>query len=169
MDHPWRKRGDLFDGQEERETKPIPRTGIEIDELLTNWEECPAPGKKRPRVKPLLGVWKARCAFHDLEYWKVLHTPHSLDVMHITKNVTESLLGTLSNMPEKSKDGTKARYDLKWLGVRKDLQIPDSDDDDDDDQTEGTQGRRKRRKKSAVVLPPTCFTMSPEELKQFYK
>jgi hypothetical protein len=170
MDHPWRKRGDLFDGQEERETKPIPRTGIEIDELLTNWEECPAPGKKRPRVKPLLGVWKARCAFHDLEYWKVLHTPHSLDVMHITKNVTEAVLGTLSNMPEKTKDGKKARYDLKWLGIKKDIHGPDSDDDDDnDDQTEGTQGRRKRRKKSAVVLPPTCFTMSPEELKQFYK
>ena len=87
-------------------------------------------------------------------------------MMHITKNVTESLLGTLSNMPEKSKDGTRARYDLKWLGIKKDLQAPDSDDDDDadDDQTEGTQGRRKRVKKNAVVLPPACFTMSTEEL-----
>ena len=89
--------------------------------------------------------------------------------MHITKNVMESLLGTLSNMPKKTKNGTKARYDLKWLGVRADLYGPDSDDDDDDaDQTEGTQGRRKRVKKSNVVLPATCFTMSPEELEQFY-
>ena len=45
-------------------------------------------------------------------------------MMHITKNVTESLLGTLSNMPEKAKDGTRARYDLKWLGVRKNFRHP---------------------------------------------
>ena len=161
MDHPWRKRGDLFNGKDEIEEAPSPRSGTEIDELLKNWEECPAPGKKRPKVDPLLGVWKARSVFHDLEYWKVLKTPHSLDMMHITKNVTEALLGTLSNMPEKSKDGTKARYDLKWLGVRKDIQAPDSSDDDDDDadQTEGTQGRCKRVKKNTVVLPAMCFTM----------
>ena len=167
MDHPWRKRGHLFNGKDMLERAPCPRRGEEIDALLKNWEECPAPGKKRPRVDPLLGVWKARSVFHDLEYWKVLHTPHSLDVMHITKNVTESLLGTLCNMSDKTKDGTKARYDLKWLGIRKNLQAPDSDDDDDDDQTEGTQGRRKRVKKNAVVLPTACFTMSPEELEKF--
>ena len=87
----------------------------------------------------LLGVWKARAVFHDLPYWKVLKMPHSLDMMHITKNGTESLLGTLSNMPEKTKDGTKARYNLKLLGVRADLYGPDRDDDDDDaDQTEAT-------------------------------
>ena len=76
-----------------------------------------------------------------MEYWKVLKTPHNLDMMHIMKNVTESLLGTLSNMSEKTKDGMRARYDLKLLGIRKDLQAPNSDDDDDDDQTEMTQGR----------------------------
>ena len=41
--------------------------------------------------------------------------------MHITKNVTESLLGTLLNMPERTKDGPKARHDLKLLGIKKDL------------------------------------------------
>ena len=172
LDHPWRKRGDLFNGEDEPDRAPIPRSGEEIDELLKNWEECPAPGKmKRPRlVEPLLGVWKARSVFHDLEYWHVLQTPHSLDVMHITKNVTESLVGTLCNS-EKSKDGTKARYDLKCLGIRKELQAPDSDgdDDDDDDQTEGTQRLRKRAKKNAVLLPAACFTMSPEELEQFFR
>ena len=127
---------------------------------------------KRPRpVEPLLGVWKARSVFHDLEYWKILETPHYLDVMHITKNVTESLLGTLCNS-EKGKDGAKARYDLKYLGVRKELQAPSSSDeadDDDDDQTEGTQRLRKRAKKNAVVLPAACYTLSPEELEQFFR
>ena len=39
--------------------------------------------------------------------------------MHITKNVTESLLGTLLNMPERTKDGPKARKDLNCLASRK--------------------------------------------------
>ena len=88
MDHPWRKLGELFsNGKDEPNGAPRTRSGAEIDELLKNWNECPSPGKKRPKPEPLLGIWKARSVFHDLEYWPVLHTPHSLDVMHITKNV----------------------------------------------------------------------------------
>ncbi|KAK1631516.1 hypothetical protein QYE76_005831 [Lolium multiflorum] len=126
-------------------------------------------GKKRPRESPLLGVWKARSVFWDLPYWKVLHTPHSLNVMHITKNVTESLLGTLMNMPERTKDGPKARTDLKLLGLKKELQYP-TDSDDDDEQTETTQGHHKRAKKNeVVVLKPACFTLSEEELERFFE
>ncbi|KAK1630613.1 hypothetical protein QYE76_004928 [Lolium multiflorum] len=170
FDHPWRKRKDLFNGEEELGRAPRPRSGEEISELLENWEECPAPGKKRPRESPLLGVWKARSVFWDLPYWKVLHTPHSLDVMHITKNVTESLLGTLMNMPERTKDGPKARTDLKLLGLKKELQYPTDSDDDDDEQTETTQGRHKRAKKNeVVVLKPACFTLSEEELERFFE
>ncbi|KAK1678241.1 hypothetical protein QYE76_039089 [Lolium multiflorum] len=170
FDHPWRKRKDLFNGEEELGRAPRPRSGEEISELLENWEECPAPGKKRPRESPLLGVWKARSIFWDLPYWKVLHTPHSLDVMHITKNVTESLLGTLMNMPERTKDGPKARTDLKLLGLKKELQYPTDSDDDDDEQTETTQGRHKRAKKNeVVVLKPACFTLSEEELERFFE
>ena len=123
-DHPWRKCGELFNGEDEPEEAPRPRSGTEIDELLKNWKECPTPGKKRPKVDLLLGVWKARAVFHNLPYWKVLKTPHSLDMMHITKNVTEILLGTLSNMPKKTKDGMKARDNLKWLGVREIFTLP---------------------------------------------
>ncbi|KAK1669776.1 hypothetical protein QYE76_057935 [Lolium multiflorum] len=170
FDHPWRKRKDLFNGEEELGRAPRPRSGEEISELLENWEECPAPGKKRPRESPLLGVWKARSVFWDLPYWKVLHTPHSLDVMHITKNVTESLLGTLMNMPERTKDGPKARTDLKLLGLKKELQYPTDSDDDDDEQTETTQGHHKRAKKNeVVVLKPACFTLSEEELERFFE
>jgi hypothetical protein len=171
-DHPWRKRGELFNGKDELDNAPRPLSGEEIKELLDNWEECPAPGKKRPREQPLPlhGVWKARSVFWDLPYWNVLHTPHSLDMMHITKNVTESLLGTLMNMPDRTKDGPKARSDLKLLGIKKELQYPDSDDGgDDDEQTEGTQGRRKRAKKNQVVLKAACFTLSEEELERFFR
>ena len=170
MDNRWRKLRDLFNGKDELERAPRPRSGEQIQELLENWEECPKPGKKRPRVDPLLGVWKAKCFFWDLKYWKILHTPHSLDVMHITKNITESLFGTLLNMPEKTKDGPKARDDLKLLGIKKDLWYPDSEgDDDDDDKTkEETQGHRKRSKKNEVMLRAACFTLSEEELHQLF-
>ena len=70
--------------------------------------------------------------------------PHSLDVMHIRKNVCESLLGTLFNMPERTKDGPKARADLKSMGIRQELHaIYDDDDDDDDEAKQDTESRRK--------------------------
>ena len=167
--HEWRKRGDLFDGTVELERAPARRSGEEIKELLDNWKECPTPGKKRPRVKPLLGVWKARSVFWDLPYWKYLHMPHSLDFMHITKNVCESLVGTLLNMPERTKDGPKARYDMKHLGIKEEIQGGRPDDDDDDAQEEEeTQGRRKRAKTNDYYCPPSCFTLSEEETEQFF-
>src|SRR5664279_3217142 len=109
---PWRRRGDLFNGEDEPRGPPCKRSGEEIKMLLDNWEECPAPGKKRKAPKPLLDVWKTRSVFWDLAYWPILDTPHCLDVMQITKNVCESLLGPLLNMPERTKDGSKARNDL---------------------------------------------------------
>ena len=110
-DDPWRKRKDLFDGETEPRKRPCTRSGEEIDKLLKNWKDCPLPGKKqkapepgkkRKAPEPLLKVWKTRSVFWDLPYWKIHRVPHSLDVMHITKNVCERLLGTLLNMPERT-------------------------------------------------------------------
>jgi hypothetical protein len=63
MDHPWRKHEDLFNGKEELKKAPRSRSGEVIDDMLKNWEECPLPGKKRLRTKPLHGVWKERSVF----------------------------------------------------------------------------------------------------------
>ena len=97
--------------------------------------------------------------------------PHSLDVMHITKNVCESLLGTLLNMPERTKDGPKARADLKSMGIRQELHANDDDDDDDDDEAkQDTESRRKgkKAKQTANDFPPACFTLSQEEIDLFF-
>jgi hypothetical protein len=88
--------------------------------LLNNWVECPTSGKKKKEPTPLLKVCKRKSVFWD---WHILGTPHCLDVMHITKNVCESLLATLFNMPDKIKDGPKARKDLIDLNIRHDLQV----------------------------------------------
>ena len=45
---------------------------------------------------------------------------HNLDVMHIEKNICDSILGTLLEMDGKSKDGTKARLDLEDMDIRED-------------------------------------------------
>ena len=71
--------------------------------------------------------------------------PHSLDVMHITKNVCESLLGTLLNMPERTKDGPKARADLKSMGIREELHANDDDDEAKQDTESRRKGKRPRR------------------------
>jgi hypothetical protein len=42
--------------------------------------------------------------FWDLPYWKDLDVHHSIDVMHVEKNVCESLLGTLLNIEGKTID-----------------------------------------------------------------
>lgn len=47
--------------------------------------------------------------------------PHNLDMMHIEKNIVDSIVGMIGVCPEKSKDGLNARKDLQEMGIRKDL------------------------------------------------
>ncbi|GJX96474.1 zinc finger, PHD-type containing protein [Tanacetum coccineum] len=54
-----------------------------------------------------------RSIFYELEYWSFLTLKHNLDVMHIKKNVLESILNTFL-INDKSKD-TQARQTLKWM------------------------------------------------------
>ena len=63
---------------------------------------------------------KWRSIFFDLPYWDSLLIRHNLDVMHIEKNICESLLGTLLDLAGKSKDSEMAQLDLQELGIRKD-------------------------------------------------
>jgi hypothetical protein len=47
-------------------------------------------------------------------------------VIHIKKNVCESLLGTLLNMDEKTRDHRHTRADLQKIGIRLELCLDDS-------------------------------------------
>ena len=71
--------------------------------------------------------------------------------MHIEKNVCESLIGTLLNIPGKTKDGIKARLDLKKLGIQPEL------------------APRVENDKNFTYLPPTSYTMSTKEKDVFCK
>jgi hypothetical protein len=50
--------------------------------------------------------------FKYLPYWKDLQTYDNIDLMQITKNVFDSIIGTLLDMPRKRKDGLKSCTDL---------------------------------------------------------
>ncbi|KAA0051129.1 transposase [Cucumis melo var. makuwa] len=65
--------------------------------------------------------WKRRSNFFELPYWKNLHVRHCLDVMHIEKNVCMNIVGTLLDIPSKSKDGTNSRLDLVEMNIRPEL------------------------------------------------
>ncbi|XP_024198501.1 uncharacterized protein LOC112201810 [Rosa chinensis] len=46
---------------------------------------------------------------------------HILDVMHIEKNCCDAIIGTLLNIPGKTKDGGASRLDMVDMGIRTDL------------------------------------------------
>lgn len=64
--------------------------------------------------------WRKISVFFTLPYWKDNLLRHSLDVMHIEKNVCDNVLHTIMNEPGKSKDHLQARKDLREMGVRAD-------------------------------------------------
>jgi hypothetical protein len=66
-------------------------------------------------------VWKQSIFFMYLPYWKDLQTCHSIDLMHVTKNIFDSIIGTLLDMPRKTKDGLKSRIDLVQFDLRPEL------------------------------------------------
>jgi hypothetical protein len=69
----------------------------------------------------MVSLWK-------LSYWHKLKVRHNYDVMHIEKNICESLMATILNIPGKTKDTIKAWLDLKDLGIKKEMQFRETGD-----------------------------------------
>ncbi|KAM0045571.1 hypothetical protein Hdeb2414_s0009g00305391 [Helianthus debilis subsp. tardiflorus] len=103
-------------------------------------------GKKKLILNhPTFG--KKKSVFWDLPYWEYLQVRHCLDVMHIEKNVCESLLGLLLNIPGKTKDGINVRKDMQEMGIHEGLHpVPHP---------------------KGFFLPPACYTMSNKEKRMF--
>ncbi|GJZ16140.1 ribonuclease H-like domain-containing protein [Tanacetum coccineum] len=72
-----------------------------------------------PLIDDMKTLWGS--GVEDLEYWEHLYVRHCLDVMHIEKNVAESLIGLLLNIPGKIKDGVNARKDMVSMRIRLEL------------------------------------------------
>ncbi|WVZ49850.1 hypothetical protein U9M48_001175 [Paspalum notatum var. saurae] len=76
--------------------------------------------KKRKRHEETRWHNRKKSIFFELPYRKDLLVGNNLDVMHIEKNICDSILGTLLDIEGKSKDSVKARLDMQNLGIRKD-------------------------------------------------
>ena len=94
-----------------------------------------------------------RSIFFDLEYWKDHDIRHNLDVMHVEKNVTETLLGTILSVKGSSnKDTVKAREELKvHLNLKRKLWMKD------------VEGSNKR------LMPKAPFALGKEEKEAFFR
>ena len=69
---------------------------------------------------------------------------HSIDVMHVEKNVCDSIIRTLLDIKGKTKDGLNSRNNMMEMGMRPAL---------------SPQIRAGNR----VFLPPACYTLSKAE------
>ncbi|KAL5581538.1 hypothetical protein UlMin_013980 [Ulmus minor] len=125
--HRWRSNLD-FDGRTERKRPPRRFSLVDIMDQLRRVKTS-IPGKhpnyggvKRKRGDDELN-WRKKSIFYELPYWAEIELKHNLDVMHIEKNICDSLLGTLMGDPHKSKDTDNARRDLQHLGIRSELHL----------------------------------------------
>jgi hypothetical protein len=112
----------MFNNKTDTRDPSEPLTGIQVLKQLESIQHAPL-GRSNKRKRPETNNWhnwRKKSVFFQLPYWKHLLVRHNLDVMHIEKNICDSIVGTLLEMDGKSKDGPKARLDLEDLKIRKD-------------------------------------------------
>ncbi|XP_040379132.1 uncharacterized protein LOC121054193 [Oryza brachyantha] len=140
--HPYRNMKKNFNGHRDTARPPEHPTGTYVHNLVMGITN--EFGKKRKAVKAKdKSMWKKKSIFWRLPYWKDLEVRHCIDLMHVEKNVCESLMGLLLN-PGITKDGLNARRDLQDMGIRLELHPVTTES-----------GR--------VYLPPACYTLSKDE------
>ncbi|BBG96403.1 Ankyrin repeat family protein [Prunus dulcis] len=148
-DHEWREKDKEFDGNTERRLRPREWSGDEILEQLNRLDFAPF-GKTVSRTRPSTHMnWTHKPMFFELPYWSKLKLRHNLDVMHVEKNVFDTLVGTILDIEGKTKDTIKARLDLERMGIRRGLWMNRDSD--------------KARRDLAF------FSMKPNDKKEFLK
>ncbi|XP_062118612.1 uncharacterized protein LOC133832258 [Humulus lupulus] len=140
-EHYLRNQMKAFNGKQELRGPPPIMTGEEIYEEIhlinnrfgkpvTNTEECE---DIESRVK---------------SKGKSKMIRHNLDVMHIEKNICDSLIGTLLNITGKTKDSISARRDLVLMSESKKELAP-------------------KVEENRTYLPPACYTLKKDEKHKF--
>ncbi|KAL6584497.1 hypothetical protein OROMI_003786 [Orobanche minor] len=146
--HVWRMDVAAFDGTEEVGDPPREWTGDEILAVLNEYDygqlsnhpDIVAAILERPdRYK----YWSHKSIFWDLPYWSKLLIRNYLDVMHIEKNICESVVGTVLCWEGKTTDDPKARIGLKEINIRKHLWLKE--------------GKGKHK------MPKAAYTVTPEQ------
>nr|XP_004512662.1 uncharacterized protein LOC101489810 [Cicer arietinum] len=142
--HPYRKLRKAFNGHQEHEISQKALIGEEVYNRVKDINVIFGKNQKQTSEK---NIWKKKFVFFDLPYWSSLDVRHCLDVMHVEKNVCDSVIGTLLNIQGKTNDGLNSRLDMVDMGIRQQL-AP---------QSTGKQ----------TYLPPACHTLSKKEKRCF--
>src|ERR1044072_7468079 len=138
--HRYRGSTKAFNGNKEEKRAPKALRG---GDLIVKVKHVKCKFGKTFKTQIPTSGWKKKSIFFDLPYWESLHVRHFLDVMHVEKNVFESVIGTLLNVPGKTKDSINARLDLVSMGIRKEL--------------------RPVKKGKCTYLPPAAYTLCRKE------
>jgi hypothetical protein len=110
-----------FNGKTEN-MHPAPHLiGHEVYEMVKDVHVVLGKWKRTGKNIEKDGMWKKQSIFWELPYCKELDIRYLIDVMHIEKNVCESLLRILLNTDKKNYGHGHARADLKKLGIRVEL------------------------------------------------
>ena len=176
-DHPFRKQKKAFDGKQEFSIAPEPLNGEQIYNKVkffinkwgkesigtdpeahptstgrggkivrgkrkNNQDESSNDSQKKDSYWKKFNIWYRR-----LRYWRHNSIQHCIDFMHIEKNVAESIIGTLLNVPHKTKDGHKARLDLVHYNLKPEL--------------------HPRKEGNKTTLPAAGCTLTKEEKDSF--
>ncbi|XP_074283399.1 uncharacterized protein LOC141607949 [Silene latifolia] len=143
-DHSYRRQQKAFNGKAEHRPPPKILTGHEVYEKVKDIQIT--YGKKCSKLASR-GYKKMSPLFEKLPYWRDLSIRHSLDVMHIEKNVCDNIINTLLNVPNKSKDNKAARKDMMDMKIRPEL--------------------APQEKGTRAYLPPAAHTLSKKEKIEF--
>jgi hypothetical protein len=115
-----------FNGNTEKRHPPPHFIGHEVYEMIKDVHVVLGKRKRTGKNTEADDMWKKQLIFWELPYWKDLDVRHSIDVMHVKKNVRESLLRTLLNTNNKTRDHGHAWANLKKMGIRPGLWLDDS-------------------------------------------
>ncbi|XP_026397135.1 uncharacterized protein LOC113291866 [Papaver somniferum] len=151
--HHWRHQKSAFDGEKELREPPHLMNGDEIAQQLAHFRQVQfGKNAKQTGLTEITLVtfehnWKKKSIFHELPYLSSIICFHNVDVMHVEKNICETVLGTVMNVEGKTKDNLKARLDLMDWGLRPELHL--------------------RQEGDKIVVPTASFVMSPKEKESF--
>nr|XP_004252707.1 uncharacterized protein LOC101244468 [Solanum lycopersicum] len=123
MNHPYHRNKSFFDNTKEERIAPHALNSEDVLVKINTSLQRSADDKtrKRKRDTERHDNWKKKSIFFELPYWQTLLLRHNLDVMHIEKNISESVLGTLLDIEGKTKDTLKSRLDLQEMKIKKSL------------------------------------------------
>jgi hypothetical protein len=134
---------DQFNGNTEKRHPPPHHIGHEVYEMVKDVHVVLGKRKRTDKNTEGDDMWKKQSIFWELPYQKNLDVHHSIDVMHVEKNVCESLLRTLLNTYGKTMDHGHAQADLNKMGIGLELWLDDS--------------------VKGMELPTSCITLSRQE------